>query len=232
MAAPEILRVEVVEALVPTLTQANVPLGRPVLVLVGGASGMEADLLPALTELFVEELAPMLDRQGVVVVDGGTDAGVMRLVGEARAQAGASFPLIGVAAGGTIAISGRRSAPGSASVEPRHTHLILVPGDEWGDESPWLAAVGTAVAAGQPSSTLLVNGGSIAYRDAEYSLAAGRTVLVLDGSGRAADDIARAKRGELVADAALAIAKSPLTHIVSLAEPGSIVAALTETFAA
>lgn len=232
MGGPEILRVDAVEALVPTLTRANVELGCPVLVLVGGASGMGAEVLPALTELFAKELVPLLDRLGVAVVDGGTDAGVMRLVGESRSEAGATFPLIGVAAEGTVAIEGRESVNGSATVEPGHTHLILVPGDDWGDESPWLAAVGTALAAGHRSVTLLVNGGSIAYDDAECSLAAGRTLLVLDGSGRTADDIARAKRGETVGESASNIAKSPFTQVVSLSEPQTVITALGDALAA
>lgn len=232
MIGSELLWIDSVQALAPALRRARIPLGSPVLVLVGGASGMTEEVLPALTELFVDALVPMLDRLGVVVVDGGTDAGVMRLIGQARTESAARFPLIGVAASGTVAIPGRPSTPDMAAVATGHTHLILVPGQQWGDESPWLAAVGTAVAAGQPSATLLVNGGAIAYRDAEYSLAAGRRLVVLEGSGRTADVIARAKRGEPIDQAAAGIANSALTQCVSLAEPQSVVAAIAGMFAA
>ncbi|XVS62386.1 hypothetical protein ACQPYE_29525 [Actinosynnema sp. CA-299493] len=66
---------------------AGLPAGRPVLVLVGGADGMARDASEALG-VVLRRLAPLLDACGAVVVDGGTDVGVMRAVGRARAAAG------------------------------------------------------------------------------------------------------------------------------------------------
>lgn len=58
----------------------------PTLVLVGGASGIgEADII-RLQRLFVEEIAPLAQEFGVAVVDGGTDAGIMQFIGQARTQ--------------------------------------------------------------------------------------------------------------------------------------------------
>ncbi len=56
---------------------------RPVLVVVGGASGMP-DESPGLSTLFDDVLAPLVEKAGATVVDGGTDEGVMRLMGAAR----------------------------------------------------------------------------------------------------------------------------------------------------
>ncbi|MFE7740717.1 hypothetical protein [Nocardia sp. NPDC057455] len=232
MSGPEVIRVDSAEALDAELSRAGVALSRPVLVVVGGASGMGSDLPPALTALCSDQLVPALDRLGVSVVDGGTDAGVMRLIGQARARAGASFPLIGVAATGTVALPGEQPpSPDSAPAEIQHSHLVVVPGTCWGDESPWLAATATSIAAGRPSTTLLINGGAIAYTDALHSLAAGRSVLVLNGSGRAADEIARARTGVHADDQAARIAESPLTRIVSLDEPVGVLTAITDKLA-
>src|SRR5436190_1680213 len=76
---------------------------RPTLVLVGGAGGLSDADMDRLRPLFVEGLAPLANALGASVVDGGTDAGVIRLTGQARAETGATFPLIGVAAAGTVA---------------------------------------------------------------------------------------------------------------------------------
>lgn len=233
MSGPEVIRVASTAALDAELSRAGIALSRPVLVVVGGASGMGSEPPPALAALCSDQLVPTLDRLGVTVVDGGTDAGVMRLIGQARSRARASFPLIGVAAAGTVTLPGKQPpSADSASAETRHTHLIIVPGTRWGDESPWLAAAATSIAAGRPSTTLLVNGGAIAYTDALHSLAAGRSVLVLNGSGRAADHIARARTGAQACDQAARIAGSALTQIVALEEPARVLSAITDILSA
>jgi hypothetical protein len=82
---------------------------RLVVVLVGGAGRMRVRDLDRLRPLFEQGLVPGAERLGVVVVDGGTDAGVMHLLGRARTRAGARFPLVGVPAVGTVRFPGRRS---------------------------------------------------------------------------------------------------------------------------
>jgi hypothetical protein len=130
-----------------------------------------------------------------------------------------------VVARGTIAWPGRPRADETASLEPNHTHVVVVPGSAWGDEVPWLSAVAGAVATGARSITLLANGGEIAYRDVQASLAARRQVFVLSGTGRAADQIARAAATESAEPKALAIAQSPLV-IVLPDETGAVVEAI------
>ena len=51
----------------------------------------------------------------------------------------------------------------SAPLDPHHTHFILVPGKNWGDESSWIAQIATQLAGDQPSVAVLVNGGKIAH---------------------------------------------------------------------
>jgi hypothetical protein len=155
----------------------------------------------------------------------------MRMIGRARAGAGAGFPLIGVAAVGTIRLPDTPDSDEDGTpLEPNHTHAVLVPGNEWGDETPWLSAVAGVIAGDQPSVTVVVNGGSITFDDAEASLAAGRPVIVLAGSGRTADEIARARAGEEAGEQARAIAASPLTSIVDATEPRRILDAIASVF--
>jgi hypothetical protein len=163
------------------------------LVLVGGAASLGEVEAQKLRPHFVEGLAPAAEQAGAAVIDGGTDAGVMRLMGRARAQIGALFPLIGVAAAATI-VSGEETEDASdkAPVEPNHTHILLTPGDRWGDESPWIADIAGMIAGDSPSVTVLVGGGAIAWEDVENSVAAGRPVIVVAGSGGTADALAAA----------------------------------------
>lgn len=206
----------------------GLPAPRPVLAMVGGAGGLSDDVTRILGCVFTDLIAPAIRSRQAVAVDGGTDAGVMRLLGESRA-AGSPFPLVGVAALGTVTYPGHTGAnPDAAPLDRHHSHFVLAPGDTWGDEVPYLAAVVSHLAAGRPSVTVLANGGEIALVDVEHSLAQGRPVLVLAGTGRAADTIASA-----VADPAhcrderlAAMAASPLVRVVDVTDHTTVAAEL------
>ena len=229
----EIPRVRVfdVDDIADALDQLAVGRGRPVLVLVGGASGMSDAHRDALRSVLRWSALPLLDRLGGAVVDGGTDSGVMQVVGQAREDARARFPLVGVAAEGTVNVPGAVANPGAADLEPHHTHFMLVPGTEWGDESPWLADIAGALAGSARSVTLVVNGGEITFTDVNASLARGRPVLVLEGTGRTADAIARARRQLDEDPRAAAIAASDLTSVVAIDDDNGIRRALESALA-
>ena len=217
--APQVIELARPEELASKLSELDLRAPRPVLVLVGGADGLTDAQLARLRPLFEEGLAPLADALGACVIDGGTDAGVMALIGQARAKLGASFPLIGVTASGTVkpddSAAGRAA---TASLEPNHTHVVLVPGARWGDESQWLADVATWIAGDAPSVTMVVNGGAVTVDDAELSVAAGRPVLVIAGSGRAADELAAAMQKPSQDQQASKLAGSGLVEAVDLAD--------------
>jgi hypothetical protein len=147
----------------------------------------------------------------------------MRLLGEARAEEGASFPLVGVACAGTVRLPGDVDGPADAAdLDPRHTHHFLVPGAEWGGEAPWIARVAAELAGTAPSVTVLANGGEIAYSDVRWSVGAGRPVLVLDGSGRTADQFTAALRGNPADARAVELAGTGLVRTVPVTEPSTL----------
>ena len=215
------------DALAAALEAAGLPCPGPVLVLVGGAGRMEAAELRRLIPLFTDGLVPSIEKAGAVAVDGGTDVGVMRLLGDAREASSAAFPLVGVAAERTVCLPGAAGDANNASLEPHHTHFVLVPGDQWGDEAPWITATASHLAGPAGSLTVLVNGGDIAYRDATLSVEAGRPLLVIRGSGRAADQIATAIRGEPSDPRAHQIVTSGLVISVDVDDPGGVGAAVS-----
>jgi SLOG in TRPM, prokaryote len=187
--------------------------GRAVLVVIGGASGMSPHETRRLEPLFRGVLAPLAQRLDATVIDGGTDVGVIRLMGTARSEGGWHFPLIGVLVDDLVNCSSTSHAP-AVDLEPHHTHFVLVPGSEWGEEAPWLARFATAAAASNGSATVLVNGGEIAVADVRHSIEASRHVAVLDGSGRAADALAAGVRGEWADPSVTALAASGMVHVV------------------
>lgn len=197
--------------------QLNVAIA-PTMVIVGGASGIDDATMEQLRVLFNQVLAPIAEALEAIVVDGGTDAGVMKLMGQARTAIAASFPLIGVAAVGTIILPDLPPPKDAAALEPNHTHFVLVPGALWGDEAPWIARVATALSEPHPSLTILINGGKIAWQDAANSVRTKRPVLVMEGSGRTADELAKAIRGDRSNDRAVRMVDSGLLHVANLNE--------------
>jgi len=177
------------------LTALGLARPRPVLVLVGGAAGLDPCLGPALAGLF-RALGPVLHAAGAVVLDGGTRAGVMALMGEAAAETG--IALLGVAAIGTVRLphtgpdgaAPAGAADHRADLDPGHDRFLLVPGEDWGDESPWIAAAASVLAGGLPNLTLVAGGGAVTARDLREGLRLGRPALVLAGTGGTADALA------------------------------------------
>lgn len=202
------------------IEQLQLPIPAVVLVVVGGASGLTAETLKQLQFLFIEVLCPIVEKAGLTVIDGGTDAGVMQLMGQARAKTGSTFPLVGVVTlAKAILPQAEPIDADAAPLEPNHTHFLLVPGRNWGDESAWIAEVAEILAGGKPSATILINGGLIALnQDVPNSLEHGRPVLVISGSGRSADQIAAAIEGQTTDPQTQELVDSGLIYTIDMAE--------------
>jgi hypothetical protein len=192
-------------AIVPVLRGLSLGVPRPVLVVVGGADAMDASVRRRFEQLLVTHVIPVVHERRAMVIDGGTDSGVMRAMGRARSITGERFPLVGVCP------SGHSTRP-----EPHHSHVLVVPGDSFGDESEWIADIATSAAGSHPSVTLLANGGEVALRDVELSVQGNRPVVVLDASGRAADDICSALAARPATPRTTRIARSSLVSCVPL----------------
>jgi hypothetical protein len=164
---------------------------RPLLLLCGGGGAMSDALRGRLAPLF-SALASALVQANISVLDGGTRAGVMALMGQALAAAGRSAPYIGVLP--AHATAGPGGAQGEDMLEPHHSHFVLVQSGQWGAESKFMAGLATHLAGPARSLVLLVNGGQVALQDLEFNLRQGRQVVILAGSGRLADQIAAEAR--------------------------------------
>ena len=166
----------------------------PVIVLIGGAiDEHHADA----TRRAIQTISRVADDLSALVICGGTDMGVMAEMGQIRWKSGYTFPLVGIAPEALVTWT---DGPHSTKflwwgkqrwqLEPHYSHFILVPGSEFGDESPWIVDTATMLSKDCRSVTILINGGEVSRKDIDLSLENGRPVIALSRTGRLADELA------------------------------------------
>lgn len=169
---------------------------RPALFMSGGASAMGEDAMNKVREWITEGLAPFAEQHNLTVIDGGTEAGIMQILGEVHDERRYKFPLVGVAPLGRVRFPGHDNPNADADLQRGHTHFVLVESNEWGGESQVLTSMTRAIAnRHSPMLGVLINGGQIAERDVYLATAQGEDripMLIVSGSGRKADEITKA----------------------------------------
>ncbi|HEU5239851.1 MAG TPA: hypothetical protein VFU37_22150, partial [Pyrinomonadaceae bacterium] len=103
--------------------------------------------------------------------------------------------LLGIAPVGKVTYPGAQSDANMADsvpLEPNHSHFVLVDSDEWGSETGTMFKLAGAL--NVSVVTMLINGGQIAGNEALQSVRNGWPVLVIEGSGRFADELSAAVR--------------------------------------
>jgi hypothetical protein len=167
----------------------------------GGASGMRPDHQRQLLAMFDALTLIVKSGRRIAVGDGGTRAGIMEAAGKARRASGNAFPLIGVAPAREIPPRGK------TPVDPNHSHVVAVDDpsapvqDTWGSETDTMYWLFSKLADGRPSVTIVANGGGITLKEVEANVRARRRMILIDGSGRAADALVSLLRKAPVADA-------------------------------
>ncbi|MGH7984352.1 MAG: hypothetical protein ACREFF_14600 [Candidatus Udaeobacter sp.] len=174
-----------------------------VIMVFGGAKGLDDSQKAHLAELFIRAIAPAAAELGALVIDGGTQSGVMAMMGEAVARDGRRCQLLGIAPAGKVTYPGgpaEADIADGAPLEPNHSHLVLVKSNEWGGETGTMFELARAV--NLPVATMLANGGQITAGEALQSVRNGWPLLVLEGSGRFADELSAAVRDGQLAKSA------------------------------
>jgi hypothetical protein len=163
---------------------------RSVIVVCGGADDLREPQLTVARNVLGPAVRAAAARVDVAVVDGGTTAGVMGLIGAERGQGGDALPvLVGVAPAGQVSYPG---APGDGRtpLEPHHSHFVLAESSEWGGETGLLVAVAEQLAGGAPIAMVLAGGGRVARREALAAVTCHWPLFVIEGTGGCADEIA------------------------------------------
>jgi hypothetical protein len=131
------------------------------------------------------------------------------------------FPLIGVAPRLKIEYPGFANPAAEAQLHQGHSHFVLVESDSWGKESRTIVDLTRAISQRQqPMLGILINGGKIAEHDIYLATSVGEDsvpVLVLDGSGRKADEVSTAvKTGKTSSKIIRAIVKGGRIDLVNI----------------
>lgn len=161
----------------------------------GGAGAMSEEDIKRTREI-IGAIARFAEDHHIAIIDGGTESGVMQMIGEAHSAGHYTFPLIGVTPHGKVAYPGFENPNPDAILDANHSHFVLVDVDEWGQESDLLVSMSKAISsnAGMRCVGVLINGGKIARQDVYLAVSKEVPIMVLEGSGRFADEIATAFR--------------------------------------
>lgn len=174
----------------------GLPPPRAFLLVHGGASAMPPAQMDRLRRL-AGGVARLVAEEVIAVIDGGTQAGVMQIVGEERARVEGTAPLIGVCPAALVSWPGGPASSNLVPLEPNHTHFVLTAGEHWGAETKTMFALAAALSSdGVPSVAILANGGPIAQDEVLQDIRQGREIIVIRGSGRLADSIAATIMGD------------------------------------
>ena len=75
-------------------------------IVLGGAKGLDDSQRTRLAELFSDAIAPAAAELGALIIDGGTQFGVMAMMGEAVARNGRKSQLLGIVPAGKVTYPG------------------------------------------------------------------------------------------------------------------------------
>jgi hypothetical protein len=178
----------------------DIPQPHALIMVFGGAKGLDDSRKAHLVKLFTDAIVPAAAELGALVIDGGTQSGVMAMMGEALAQGARGSQLLGITPAGKVTYPGGPSdadIADGAQLESNHSHFVLVESDEWGGETGTMFELARAF--NVPVATMLINGGQIAKSEALRSVRNGWQLFVIEGSGRFADELSAAVRDGQVA---------------------------------
>jgi hypothetical protein len=191
----------------------DIPQPHALIMIAGGAAFMDKQSNAELEQLFTGSVVQVASQLNALIIDGGTQAGVMEIIGLAVSGHQQRPQLLGVSPHGNVTYPGKSSETSntdSGPLDPNHSHFVLVETDEWGGETATMYALAAFISKSCPSLAILVNGGAIAENEIINNVRQQRPIIVIEGSGRLADEIARlwqakpTSTSNPIADAALA----------------------------
>ena len=179
----------------------GIPTPAPVVLISGGADTLDPGIEPKLTQLIGRGLLRASRAAGAVIIDGGTDAGVMGLIGRTAGAMAEPAPIIGVAPEALIqsaAISPVESDGGRVALAPNYTHFVLTEGHVWGAETPMMFDLAQAIAGKLPVIMVLIGGGPVALSEVLNAVRRRWCVLIVQGSKGIADELLAQWKTEVV----------------------------------
>lgn len=167
----------------------------PTLFIVGGAGGMSDEDVKR-TQRFIDTIAEFAQQNGLIIIDGGTESGIMQMTGDSRRRGKYTFPLVGIAPLSKVKFPGYDNLKAEGELEDSHSHFILVEGETWGVESSLIQDLARSLSGygTYPMLGMLINGGNVALGELKMAVERRIPMILLEGSGRAADQVVTAIR--------------------------------------
>ena len=163
---------------------------KSVVVLADGQQNSDAALKPRLMQLLGRGLLRAVrEAQALCVVRAGFDG----LLGSVLADSGQGMQVLGVAPNGRVVVPGEERDAEADAVPPVPglTHLLLTTAGPWGSELRTKIDMAAALAGPQPGLLVVVGGGDDLMVEVRQAVRQRWPVLVVKGSGAAADALAR-----------------------------------------
>lgn len=180
------------------------------ILIIGSGENFSDEATASLTRLFQTGIIPAASSCKSIIIDGGTDAGVMRLTGKSANEEEFSYPIIGIAPKSKVDYLSTGEA-GLTPLEPNHSHFLLTPGKDWGSETRLMfdliqallnlnqldtTNIKTSGSLLIPSRVtgvcILAGGGVVAKKELLKAVQANLPIIIIKGSGKLADEIANA----------------------------------------
>jgi hypothetical protein len=161
-----------------------------------GASMRVADM--SMRSVIEDGLVRFLSERQINLLDGGTSSSIMHLIGGARQRRSADFPLIRVVPEKLIAYPGWNNPHKLLDLESYYSHIVLTAGDEIGAETELILQFAYRLSgSGREKRLIIVINGGDTTRQAVIRCATQEPrfpMLVFEGSGRLADELAAARK--------------------------------------
>jgi hypothetical protein len=175
------------------------------MLLLGGIEGLPPGIGPRLVQLFSRGIARALVNIDALVFDSGLSTGTSQMLGQGVADRGFQTPVVGVAPAQLVAVPGSPK-PEAVALDSNHSHFVLTPGSNWGDETETLFEMAETLAPERAPVVLLIGGGDVAKKQMLQAVRQGWPVIILKESGGLADTVAALaqERPHFIEDSGLA----------------------------
>ena len=176
-----------------TLSALGIEQPKAIILISGGVADLDEALRRRLVQLFSRGIARAARDCDALIIDGGTQSGVIEMMGQGVADRGRRSILLGVAPAGKVIYPGGPGADGSEGrvpLDPNHSHFILVDSNEWDGMIETMIELAKNLAQGRSGVTILLNGGPKSQKEVLGSVRLGWPIIVVERTGRLADEIA------------------------------------------
>lgn len=192
------------------------PLPKGIICISGGAKSFPRKVVKPTARLTEFAIAPIVFEYNLLIIDGGTKAGVMQLIGQVlrKVKYGdpatqntfltqdcefETLPLMGFVPETKVTYHGAVPLPGrEIELDHNHTYCVLVSeAQDWGEEVECMFAFIDYLADAEhlPLVHIIANGGQVTIKEVYHSVQKERHIIVLEGSTRATQIIVAALDG-------------------------------------